>query len=323
MTPARLWLAPMAGVTDRSFRALCREQGCPAAVTEMVSAKALRFGSQPTLDLVRPGEGEGFLAAQVFGRVPEDVAWAAAFLADRGFPWIDLNMGCPAPKITGNGEGSALLKDPPLAQRVAAAAVRAAGTPVSVKLRLGWDEAHINVVEMARRLQDAGVALLAVHGRTTAQQYGGRAAREWIARAREAVSIPVLANGDVAEPRDALSLLADTGCHGVMVGRGAMGNPWLFRRIQALFAGETDPGLPAPAERLGLALRHLRLLVGDKGERVGVKEMRKHAAWYTRGLPGAAQVRVRINAAATLADMEAVLLQYIMDMETMEGTRTT
>lgn len=299
-----VWLAPMAGVTDRSYRGLCRELA-PAlfTVSEMVSAKALNFGAKPTLELLRPAPGEA-LIPQLFGREPEEFYRACCRLKELGFVRVDVNMGCPAPKIAGHGEGSALMKEPLLAAAIVKACCKS-GLPVSVKMRLGWDS--FTACELAPRLEQAGACLLAVHGRTRVQMYSGRADRNAIAAVKKSVSVPVIANGDVTTPEDGLSLLADTGCDGVMVGRGAMGNPWLLQRLAAVLQGEPDPGMPDAACRIAMCKRHLALMVQDKGERVAVKEMRKHAAWYTAGLHSAAQARGRLNAAVTPEEMTAIL----------------
>lgn len=309
-TRGRAVLAPMAGVTDRVFRALCREYGCPFAVTEMVSAKGYLL--TPSADYGRgllaasPGE---LLAAQLFGSEPEIVARAAGELSGPPFCAIDLNMGCPAPKIVRAGEGSALMRTPQLAGRIAREAVAASALPVTVKMRLGWDAASRNHVEFARRMEDAGVAALAVHGRTREMLYAGEADRDAIAEVVRAVEIPVIANGDVRDAASFAQVMRHTGCHAAMIGRGALGNPFIFREIGQYLAGE--PPTPATVlEKLETALRHARLLCEEKGERVAIAEMRKHAAWYVAGIRDAAALRDRIHRVQSYAALRAVIEDF-------------
>ena len=301
-------LAPMAGYTDACFRQLCREQGADLTVTEMVSAKGLCFGNGKTCALLETYPGEHPIAAQLFGSDPGAMARAARYLADEmpgRFDMIDLNMGCPAPKITGNGDGSALMRDPALAARIVSACVSASPLPVTVKLRRGFDPAHENAVEFARALADAGAAALTVHGRTRTQMYAGRADWESIARVKAAVSIPVIGNGDVDSGTAARAMLRETGADGVMVGRAALGNPFLFAEIRAALSGK--PYTPPPeAERLSMARRHARMLAEKKGERA-VIELRKHLIFYVRSMPGAARLRTEINACGSLAALLEIL----------------
>lgn len=302
-------LAPMAGVTDLPFRLLCREQGSALSVTEMISAKGFLCAPKDRREvqaLLEKAPQEGPVALQLFGADPDTVAEAARRLSDRGFCAIDLNMGCPAPKITGGGEGSALLKDPARAARVLAAVRKATGLPVTVKMRLGWDEKSIVAVDFARMAEAEGANALTVHGRTRAQQYAGSADWGRIAQVKAAVQIPVIGNGDIDSAETALSRLRETGCDGVAVGRGALGNPWIFAQIRAALRGE-EIRRPTDADRLAAALRHARMLAAWKGEAVAVREMRKHAVWYTKGMRDAARVRPAIQAARTLEELRSSL----------------
>ena len=299
-------LAPMAGVTDRAFRLLCAEGGAGYAVTEMVSAKALTYRDAKSARLCDISGALCPTAVQIFGSDPAIVAEGARLaLAHSGAPVLDINMGCPMPKITGNGEGSALLRDPVRAAAVARAAVRAVPVPVTAKIRTGWDETSINAVEVALRLQEAGVAALCIHGRTRAQGYSGRADREVMARVVEALSIPVLVNGDIAAPEDGAALLAETGARYALIGRGSLGAPWLFGQCEACLSGLPVPPAPAPAERLSLLVRQTELAAAEKGEYTAVHEARKHASWYLKGFRGAAAFRRSCNALNTLAGLRA------------------
>ena len=296
-------LAPMAGVTDLPFRRLCREQGCTMAYTEMVSAKALYYHNKNTHTLLARGPEETRLAVQLFGSEPELMAEMGAVLAE-SFEVIDVNMGCPVPKVVNNGEGSALMLQPEKAAAIVAAMVRKIRRPVTVKIRKGFDAAHINAAELARRLEAAGAAAITVHGRTREQYYSGQADWEIIRQVREAVSIPVIGNGDIWNAADALRMREETGCSGVMIARGARGNPWIFRDICALLAGSGLPSPPSLTERWQMMDRHLHLLTAEKGEDTGVREMRKHIGWYSAGMPGAAALRFRANTITTLAGWE-------------------
>ena len=305
-----LALAPLAGITDQVFRRLCFEQGCDTATTEMVSAQG--FLTAPAdrnayrFLLARFPE-EGPLAVQIFGSDPGYMAQAAARLTDLGpFCAIDLNMGCPAQKVVGGQSGSALMKDPALAGRIVEQVKKSTALPVTVKMRLGWDDEHKNAVSFARVLEEAGADGLTVHGRTRMQQYAGKADWAMIAQVKQAVRIPVLANGDVVDGPSAREALAVTGCDGLAVGRGALGNPWIFAEIKAALAGEAYTP-PSYAQVVRIAMRQAREMMEWKGERSAVLEMRKHFAWYTYGRRGAALVRTKINLASSLKEVEALL----------------
>ena len=305
-------LAPMAGVTDAAMRLLCHEQGAAWAVSEMLSARGWIFSrgkNRNALDLLKRLPGEGIAGLQLFGSEPEYMAAAATELQDWGFQFIDINFGCPAPKITGNGEGSAMLKKPAGVAAVVKATVEATRLPVTVKLRSGWDEASINAPEIARICEDNGARAVAVHARTRMQQYAGRADWSVIRRVKEAVRVPVFGNGDVRSGADALRMLNETGCDGVIVGRAAQGNPWLFREIAAALRGETAAP-PTPAERAAMALRHFELEVELFGEKRGVLEMRKHIAWYVHGMKGAARFRESINLLQGADEVKTALLAF-------------
>ena len=300
-------LAPMAGVTDMPFRLLCFGQGASWAVTEMLSAKGYLHAPQArnTLSLLARDRGEGVLGLQLFGHEPRVMAEAAWQLYP-GFDFIDINMGCPAHKIVSGGDGSALMRSPPLAAAVIEAVVRRVPCPVTVKLRAGWDSQHQNALEMCRAAQQSGAAAVTLHARTREQFYGGEADWALIGEAAAALAIPVIGNGDVACGQDALRMLRETGCAGVMVGRGARGNPWIFEEIRrALTGGAFVP--PTFDQRVRMALRHLEMEVALRGERSAVLEMRGHVAWYLSGHPGCAKVRAHINTLSSAGEVAAAL----------------
>ena len=300
-------LAPMAGVTDLPFRLLCHEQGAGMSVTEMVSAKAILYKNKNTTELMAVDPAEGPVAVQLFGSDPEIMAEIAAQIEDGPFAAIDVNMGCPVPKIVNNGEGSALMKDIKLAEKILTSMVKAVKKPVTVKFRKGFNDQCINAVEFAKMAESSGAAWVAVHGRTREQYYSGTADWEIIRQVKEAVKIPVIGNGDIFHAQDAARMIQETGCDGVMVARGAKGNPWIFREIrQYLETGEV-PLRPSVEEIREMILRHGRMLAQYKGETVAMREMRSHMAWYTKGMKHSASIRCEINQVETLEGLAALL----------------
>ncbi len=301
------FLAPMAGITDSSFRLLCREQGCGLSYSEMVSAKALYNGDKNTEKLLRVRPEEGPVAFQIFGQDPENMAFAARKLDDRTNAILDINMGCPVPKVFKNGEGSALMKDPDLIYKIVRETARTTKKPVTVKMRLGVSEESINVIDCACAAEEGGAAAVAVHGRTRDQYYSGKADWDEIKKVKAELDIPVIGNGDVFSAEDALRLMDYTSCDAVMVGRGALGNPWIFREILALYEGRSLPERPTTAELADTMERHLLLMAEMKPEKVAVLEMRKHVGWYLKGIHGAAEMRRRINTISEIGELKDFL----------------
>lgn len=300
-------LAPMAGVSDLPFRLLCHEQGAGLVCMEMISAKAILYHNRNTESLLEIHPQEGPVSLQLFGSDPAIMADIAARIEDRPFQILDINMGCPVPKIVGNGEGSALMKNPLLAGQIIEAVVKAVGKPVTVKIRKGFDEEHVNAVEVAHVAQESGAAAVAVHGRTREQFYSGKADWDIIRQVKQAVSIPVIGNGDVVDGKSALALLQQTGCDGIMIGRACQGNPWIFREVKNfLESGQICPR-PTNREIVDTILRHARLQLQYKGEYIGIREMRKHVSWYSAGVPNSARFRAEINAMESMEElMDAV-----------------
>ena len=307
---APLALAPMAGITDLPFRLICRRLGCGMTVSEMVSAKGLLYKNVKTTEMLRIDDGERPTAIQLFGSVPAELAEAARMVEASGADMIDFNMGCPVPKIVNNGEGSALMKNPQLAHDILAAMVKAVKIPVTVKFRAGWDDNNRNAVEIARAVEAAGVSAVAVHGRTRQQFYEGKADWSIIADVKQAVSVPVFGNGDIFTVADGLRMLEQTGCDGLMIGRGADGNPWLFTALAAALRGEPQPHAPSLKERLAQAAEHLEMLIAYKNEVVAVKEMRRHISAYLKGMPHAAEFRGRFHKVDTQQQFQQLLTEY-------------
>ncbi len=295
----KIALGPMAGVTDLPFRLLCKEMGCDLMTTEMISAKGLMYNNHKTEILLLTDETEHPIGVQLFGSDPYIMAGEAEKIArDRDFDLIDINMGCPVPKIVGNGEGSALMKNPALAADIVRAMVKRIDIPVTVKIRAGFDADSINAPEMAKALEDAGASAIAVHARTREQFYSGNADWSVIKAVKDSVSIPVIGNGDITSADDVIRMKEETGCDSVMVARSAKGNPWIFREIKAGLRGDTIPPRPSIEEIIDMMKRHIELMVRLKGEYIGVREMRKHIAWYTEGIKNSARLR-RLVCAAT------------------------
>lgn len=296
-------LAPMAGVTDLPFRVLCKEQGAGLLCMEMVSTKAIYYGSKNTEELMKISPAEMPVSLQLFGSDADIMADMAKKIEEKPFAVLDINMGCPVPKVVNNGEGSALMKNPKLAEEIITKMVKAVKKPVTVKIRKGFDEAHLNAVEMAKIAEASGAAAVAVHGRTREQYYAGKADWDCIRAVKEAVKIPVIGNGDVTDALSAERLLKETGCDGVMVGRAAQGNPFIFREITEYLETGVIPPKPTPAEVRATIERHARMQMEEKGEYTGVREMRKHLSWYTVGYPNSAKYRQMINSMETMEEL--------------------
>lgn len=314
----RVFLSPMAGVTDLPFRLICKEQDCGMLYTEMVNAKALCYDDQNTKKMLKIEEEEHPVAIQIFGSDPEYMGGAAKILNSYPNEILDINMGCPAPKVVKNGDGSALLKNPELAAKVLKVVVGNSEKPVTLKIRKGWDDTCINAVEIAKIAEDCGISAIAIHGRTREQYYSGKADWDIIRQVKENVSIPVIGNGDVFEVEDAINMLNQTNCDAIMIGRGAQGNPWIFKRINHYMqTGEILPG-PTLEEKINTAKKHLKLAVEEHGEYVAVREMRKHIAWYLKGLRNSARVRDEINKIESYEEVVNKLESYMQDCLTLE-----
>ena len=309
--PNRYILGPMAGVTDLPFRMLCKEQGAGLLCMEMVSAKAILYNNKNTESLLEIHPDEQPVSLQFFGSDPKIMSEMAKRVEERPFDIMDINMGCPVPKVVRNGEGSALMKNPKLVYEIVSAMVKAIDKPVTVKIRKGFDDSCINAVEIAKIIEEAGAAAVAVHGRTREQYYSGQADWDIIRQVKEAVSIPVIGNGDVTSPQKAEELVKQTGCDGIMIARGAQGNPWIFSEMITYEETGTLPERPGKEEVRDMMLRHARLQLKYKGEFIGIREMRKHVAWYTKGLKGAAKLREEINRVESYQELEELLFQRL------------
>ena len=302
-------LAPMAGVCDLPFRLLCKEKGAAMVCTEMVSAKAIYYNNKNTKELLTIDKNEGPVSLQLFGSEPKLMAEMAKRIEEIPFDILDFNMGCPVPKVVNNGEGSALMKNPVLAGHIIEAMANAISKPVTVKIRAGFDAEHINAVEIAKIAENSGAAAITVHARTREQYYAGKADREIIRLVKEAVSIPVIGNGDIDCYESAKHMLEYTGCDGVAIGRGAEGNPWIFEELNAKYAG-LDYNKPSLEEVKEMIMRHAKMLIDYKGEYIGIREMRKHAAWYTAGFKGASKLRGCLNEASSIESLEEIIMGF-------------
>lgn len=309
--PNNLILAPMAGVTDLPFRLLCKEQGAGLLCMEMVSAKAILYKNKNTEELLTIDARENPVSLQLFGSDPDIISEIAKQIEERPFDILDINMGCPVPKVVNNGDGSALMKNPVLAGEIIEKTARAIKKPVTVKIRKGFDEDHINAVEMAHIAQESGAAAVAVHGRTREQFYSGKADWDIIRQVKEAVSIPVIGNGDIRTAEDVIAMAEQTGCDGFMIARGAEGNPWIFRQILHYFETGETLAKPSFEEVTEMLLRHARMQLEFKGEYTGIREIRKHAAWYTAGYRNSSKLRGRINEVESYADLQALFEEVL------------
>ena len=316
--PNNLILAPMAGVTDLPFRLICKEQGAGLLCMEMVSAKAIYYNNKNTEELMAIDERELPVSLQLFGSDPDIISEMAKRIEEKPFAILDINMGCPVPKVVNNREGSALMKNPKLVEEIVTKTVKAINKPVTIKIRKGFDDDNVNAVEIAKIAEDCGISAIAIHGRTREQYYSGKADWDIIRQVKENVSIPVIGNGDVFEVQDAINMLNQTNCDAIMIGRGAQGNPWIFKRINHYM--QTGEILPEPTleEKIETAKKHLALAVEEHGEYVAVREMRKHIAWYLKGLRNSARVRDEINKIESYEEVVNKLEGYMQDCLTLE-----
>lgn len=306
-----IFLAPMAGVTDRAYRIICKEMGAGLVFTEMVSSKGLYYEDEKTKELTSIAEKERPVAIQIFGSDPSIMSEVVKkYINPRDdIDILDINMGCPAPKIVKNGDGAALLKNPSLIKKILKEVVKASTKPVTIKIRTGWDINNINGMEIAKIAEEEGVSAITVHGRTRDMFYSGKANWEYIGKIKNSVNIPVIGNGDIFEPIDAINMMEYTGCDGVAIGRGAMGNPWIFKRINLLIEGKDDVK-PSNIDRINMAIKHLNMVCDIKGEKTGIREMRKHIAWYLKGMRDSNKIKNVINSVESKQEIEKILLDY-------------
>jgi len=309
----RVFLAPMAGVTDLAFRLICKEKGCDLLYTEMINAKALCYDDEKTKKMLNIREEEHPVSVQIFGSDPNYMGRAADILNEYPNEILDINMGCPAPKVIKNGDGSALMRNPKLAGEVLKAVVKNSIKPVTLKIRKGWDDNSINALEIAKIAEDAGISAIAVHGRTREQYYSGVADWEIIKQVKEAVEVPVIGNGDVFDIKSAIKMLDKTGCDAIMIGRGSQGNPWIFSQINSYLENGIAIPEPSAEEKINTAIKHLNLALEEDGEYVAVREMRKHIAWYLKGLKNSARLRDEINKIESYDDVVLKLQRYLED----------
>lgn len=311
----KLILAPMAGVTDLPFRLLCKEQGCDVLYTEMVSAKAVLYKNRNTEPLMTYQQQEHPIGLQLFGSEPEVMAKIASQVQERGYDFIDINMGCPVPKIVNNNEGSALMKQPKLVGEIVSAMVKATEIPITVKIRKGFDENRVNAVEIARIIEESGASAVAVHGRLRSEYYSGQADWDTIRQVKEAVHIPVIGNGDLTSPQDVLRMREETGCDAFMIGRGAKGKPFIFSQMKTYFEKGYIPEKPSLSDMVQVMLRHAHMMVEYKGEFTGIHEMRKHVAWYTTGYPRSSKLRDQVNHVESFQELEELLWSWVADAD--------
>ncbi|WP_027703074.1 tRNA dihydrouridine synthase DusB [Metaclostridioides mangenotii] len=309
----RVFLAPMAGVTDLAFRLICKEKGCDLLYTEMINAKALCYDDEKTKKMLNIREEEHPVSVQIFGSDPNYMGRAADILNEYPNEILDINMGCPAPKVIKNGDGSALMRNPKLAGEVLKAVVKNSIKPVTLKIRKGWDDNSINALEIAKIAEDAGISAIAVHGRTREQYYSGVADWDIIKQVKEAVEVPVIGNGDVFDIKSAIKMLDKTGCDAIMIGRGSQGNPWIFSQINSYLENGIAIPEPSAEEKINTAIKHLNLALEEDGEYVAVREMRKHIAWYLKGLKNSARLRDEINKIESYDDVVLKLQRYLED----------